>query len=452
MGLFDRLFGKEDVKYNFAIPGQEDTEITQELPALDVKEEIDYGFPDGELVPLEINGVLNTNDPKNRAILRHNLEVLVGEAKAKGSVDRFMLIRDDDILPENSEWILNSNVTAMDELGCALTRTLNTNSESKININVPSVFRSTKHFTVNTPLGVTGDYNWVPENRNYTVLDTADNFLNSGYGYSFSYHDAYLDVTHEPLKISDKAIYLINKDKYEKLKNDPKVVSELSGKNVVIYEGEEYAAIDMLLAQRGCLPTKVGSEFGLYDKETKDIIDSSFRKVAEENGLSFDKAHSGIEGHFTSFIDQFMGTSPHKAKLRFQSFVDYMKNTFPGSADLFNIEAIFDMSDSSSIIKAVGADNLRSAISEYNRLMKEDIERKTSMYKEDRKTITPEISAIFKSTVRKIEEYYRENHVREEGDLVNAIASFFQSYDVKTQLESAKTVNELLTMEKSAKM
>ena len=69
-------------------------------------------------------------------------------------------------------------------------------------INNPVKFRSTKHFTVNTPLGYTGEYNQVESNRNFTIIDSLDNISRSGYAYSISYFDAYLDITHENLPIS----------------------------------------------------------------------------------------------------------------------------------------------------------------------------------------------------------------------------------------------------------
>ena len=78
---------------------------------------------------------------------------------------------------------------------------------------LPSKFRSTKHFTINTPLGATGKYNNVESNRDYIIIDDINTFLSSKYAYSVSYRDAYLDISHESLPISEKAIVLINDEK-----------------------------------------------------------------------------------------------------------------------------------------------------------------------------------------------------------------------------------------------
>ena len=71
---------------------------------------------------------------------------------------------------------------------------------------------------------------FVEANRNFTVIDTLDNFLNSGYAYTADYKDAYLDVTHEGLKISEQAIVLISEDKYNTLINDPAIAEQLKNR------------------------------------------------------------------------------------------------------------------------------------------------------------------------------------------------------------------------------
>lgn len=103
---------------------------------------------------------------------------------------------------------------------------------SKIDMNVgmimgPVRFRSTKHFTINTPLSYTGEYNAVDFNRNFTIIDDISNFLESGYAYTADYRDAYLDVTHEGLKISESAIVLIEESKYSSIMSDVKLANQL---------------------------------------------------------------------------------------------------------------------------------------------------------------------------------------------------------------------------------
>ena len=173
---------------------------------------------------------------------------------------------------------------------------------------MPSYFRSTKHFTINTPLGVTGDYNSVKLGRKFIIIDTMDNFLNSGYAYSVGYRDAYLDVTHEPLKISDQAIVLIDSDKYDDIIKDESIASELESRRVIKFRGDEILAIDMVLSEMSILPSRIGMRYAFYDEEIHKILDSSIIELAEKNNLLLNKSHGGSlspeGGHFSNYFDE----------------------------------------------------------------------------------------------------------------------------------------------------
>ena len=86
MGLFDKIFKKKEPEVvKVVIPPTKRSEIN---------------LPENELVPFE-GEVLNTASLENIAIFKHNLAVLMSRTKAKGKVEKFMLIREDDYFPEN---------------------------------------------------------------------------------------------------------------------------------------------------------------------------------------------------------------------------------------------------------------------------------------------------------------------------------------------------------------
>ena len=151
----------------------------------------------------------------------------------------------------------------------------NVPSQEDLYLFYPVYFRSTKHFTVNTPLGLASEYNGVPSNRTFTIIDDISNFLSSGYGYSLSLTDAYLDVTHKPLKISDKAFIIISIDDYNKLKNDKEIMNMLKERQLIVYKGDLALAINMFLTEKGILPFRTNHE---YDDDLKQIITDSLKK------------------------------------------------------------------------------------------------------------------------------------------------------------------------------
>jgi hypothetical protein len=287
-------------------------------------------FPENELVSFQLkDGVLDTNSRASEEILKHNLEVLVNQAKEAGKIDKFMLIREDDFFPHGWEWNVLSKNTNLEKEQTKLSYKLREQyalreakhdgysgmdsgqtyeSKARVDKNIgsimlPSRFRSTKHFTVNTPLEVTGDYNMVSTDRDYIIIDNMNGFLNSGYGYSVAYHDAYLDVSHEGLPISEEAVVLINDKNYNRIIEDSNVAEELAQRKVVRYKGETYLAVNMILSEMGALPSRIGFKYANYDKEIKDILDKSMRDLASENGLFFNKSHAGKEEHFSNYYD-----------------------------------------------------------------------------------------------------------------------------------------------------
>lgn len=487
MGLFSDLFNKifkrkkdKDIKFLESVIG--DTKVEQpqvgEPKVEEVYEPIDLS--EGELVSFS-DEVLDTTSRVAEEKLKHNLEILIKQTKEKGKIDKFMLIREDDFFPEDWEWRVLSKDTNLEKestmlsvelrkayaleqsgkepfvelMGMKMPRSYDETMEalSKIDRNIgnvllPSRFRSTKHFTVNTPLGVTGDYNSVSADRDYIIIDDMNAFLDSGYGYSVAYHDAYLDVSHESLPISENAIVLINDEKYERIMQDEKRAAELAQRKVIRFKGDESIAIDMVLTEMGVLPSQIGFRYANYDNEIRSILNSGIRELAEEHDIFFDMSHAGDveaqKGHFSNYYDD-KNKDYEKAM---QEFIGFLREKFPEKEELFPEYLRFTESTSQDIIQALGTTAVLDAIDEYNELAKNKANESLEKYKEDRKNITPEVHDKFVSTIALINNFYKGDKKFEDYDdrlkTEESIQRFLQSSTVEEQLEAAGTVWKLL--------
>ncbi len=482
MGIFD-FFRKKESKSGGSREPINNADIKEEYKELlDELEEIDESlFMTDDLLELSVDGVLDTNSKLAIRKMKHNMKILADRVRSEGKVSNFMLIRDDDFFPYDWEWRVNSKDTCIEKEQISLSRCVKEQyameqdnlivvldngvmmppSKDKLDaalakvdkhmtsIKVPTHFRSTKHFTVNTPLGLTGNYNGVSPNRNFTIIDTADAFLASGYGYSIADHDAYLDVTHESLPISSEAIVLINEDKYESIIKDPVIASSLKERKVVVYRGEEDVAINMILSQCGAMPTKAGSNYCgfCYDDELKEIIKNSIKDLAAQNDMLFDQSHDSFsnKGHFSNDYDNLN----HDYWVGIGEFVQFLKMRFPEHADLFNEFSVKNDSRSWDIVKAVGTEKLISAINDYNIYAEAKLSEKVENYKRDRASITPEISEYFKKTVKMVQNYHMSDveaslEPEEKAEIRETIRKFFQDLTVEEQLVAANRLWESL--------
>lgn len=475
MRFIDKIFKRS--KYEDI----EEQKILAEMPERQEEHYEPLNLPEGELVSFS-DQVLNTNSRASIEKFKHNLEILVKKAKEDGKIDKFMIIRQDDFFPIGWEWKVLSKYTNLEKVCTPLSFELKTAyalEQQNINpyteimgLKVPTVtrddkfealkhvdknlgsillpphFRSTKNFTINTPLGVTGDYNAVPTNRDFIIIDNVNSFLSSGYAYSVSYHDAYLDISHESLPISPEAVVLINKDKYEKIKNDPQIANELSKRKIILWEGDEDIAINMVLSEMGVLPSQVGSLYITYDNEIRQILDDSIKNLAKDNGLFFDKSHAGDlkpdGGHFSNYYDN----KNHDVNDAMHNFITYLRQKFPEYEELFPDHLVLRESNSMEIVSKIGTSRLLDAINEYNELQTDKLKQSLQAYNEDRKNITPEVHQTFTSTISLINDYYKNDvtysSYEEQNQIEETIQRFIQSGTVKEQLEAAKTVWELL--------
>ena len=436
-------------------------------------------LPKDELVSFS-DEILDTNSRETIEKFKHNLKILMKKAKEKGKVDKFMLIREDDVFPYDWEWRVLSPNTNLEKVSTSLSYELRkayaleqkginpyneimgmnipnktydqpiqaiSNVDKTLgNILLPSRFRSTKHFTVNTPLEVTGNYNSVKTNRDYVIMDGVNNFLDSEYGYSISYHDAYLDVSHEDLPISTEAIALIKDENYSRIMSDEKIASQLAQRKVVRVKGDIDVAINMILTENGVLPSQVGVKYADYDDEIRTILDSSIKDLAGKNGLFFDKSHGGElkldgGGHFSNYYDE-KNQDYEKA---LNKFIDFLREKFPEHEKLFPSHLVLTESTSQEIVKNIGTTNLLEAIDEYNKLASEQVKQTLEEYKQDRKNITPEIHQKFVETIHLINDFYKAHTKCESYEQEEAIQKFMQGDTVMEQLQAAESVCELLT-------
>lgn len=486
MGFFSKLQHNLKGLYNGTFKENNDNiETSSKTNSKERKhlQEIDETYqpmelPEDELVTFS-DEVLDTNSKESIEKFKHNLDILMKRAKEKGKVDKFMLIREDDFFPDGWEWRVLSKNTNLEKVSTSLSYELrktyaleqkginpyneimgmnipNKAYEQSIqamsnvdktlgNILLPSRFRSTKHFTVNTPLEVTGNYNSVQTNRDYVFIDNINEFLASGYGYSISYHDAYLDISHESLPISTGAIVLIRDENFDRIMSDEKVASQLVQRKIVRYKGDTDIAINMILTEKGALPSQVSTKYADYNDEIRTILDSSIRELAEKNNLFFDKSHGGQlqldgGGHFSSYYDD----KNQDYEQALNEFIKFLKQKFPEHEELFPSHLVLTESISQKIVKHIGTTKLLQAIDEYNELASKRIEKTLEKYKEDRKNITPEIHQKFIETIHLINDFYKTHTECESLEQEEAIQKFLQGDTVKKQLQAAETVCELL--------
>ena len=429
---------------------------------------------DEPILTIEKDGFINTNSKEAIAKYKHNLQKLYKELKQTNEINKFALIRDEDHFPYDNKWLVNSKDTIIEKTSLALSKALKEQyalekenlyktygnitippNKEKMNeainklpkdfaaVYTPVHFRSSKHFTINTPLSITGNYNSVSDNRNFTIIDDITNFLKSPYIYSVAAHDAYLDVCHEPLDISDKAIILINKNKYEQLKKNEKIMNELKNKKVIIYEGEEYLAISMILTELGIIPSKVGKNF-IDDEENliAKATENALKKIADEKGIYYDQSHGGKikdnSGHFSSYFDD-KNNDYSKSLI---SLVNFLEEKI---GKTISVGMLTDERKAQSLISEIGTKKLIEAINEYNEKVKEEHKIRRKKYLENRKKITPEISELFIKTTKAIDIFYKEKlfenySSKELEELEENFRLFFQSSTIEEQLQKASNI------------
>ena len=393
-----------------------------------------------EIINLTNNNILDTDDKVTIAKFKHNLKILYKELEEKNKIDKFVIIREDNFYPYNNEWLVNSKETEYEEYNQALSIQLKKRIQKNTSIYMPTHFRSTKHFTINTPLGATGSYNGVEDNRNFIVIDSINNLIDSEYTYSIAPQDAYVDVSHEPLKISNDVTIMINQEKYNTLKDNEELMADLKNKKVIIYKGDELVAIQMVLTEMGILPSKVGTRFyedntGLAYKKTEE----SLKEIAKNKNIMYNQSHGGeVNGHFSSKYDDMN----NDWNTSLNEFISFLKSNLENIDDSLIKESLKNKEKADELINLVGEEKLFNIIQNYNERVKDNISITRKKYCKERTSIPSDISEIFKKTVKRINIFYKNNEQNnysaiELNELEENIRLFFQSPSIEEQIKSS---------------
>ena len=433
------------------------------------------------LAPICSENYIDTTLEQNILKYKSNLSYLVKQTKENGRVDKFVLIRNDDYFPYDWQWWISSKNTGIEYRGSILTYELrmalarsNINNNRCFNFDIPVSrqliddelskfdkklgylyqplkFRSTKHFTINTPLAYTLEYNQLETNRKFTIIDSIDEFLKSGYGYSLSYIDAYLDITHENLKISKDAIVLLSEENYKDIIKNPDLLEQLNQRRLIIYKGDEALAINMLLSEMGILPARPGNKYMIYDSEIRSILDNSIINLCKNNHIEYNISHGNLDGkggHFSDYYD-----SLNDEILQFQNdFISYLVGIFPQYKDIIS-NAIFLNNDiTKDVIHKIGVKPLLSAIDNYNQIAYNKWQEKFIKYRIDRSLVTPYIHYVFTITIDVIKKIYKDVYdyntlANNDVYLQSLIKNFFHFDNIDEQLSVALQICDYLDIE-----
>lgn len=423
-----------------------------------------------EIINISDNDFIDATSDISIQKYKSNLKNLVENAKKNGYIDNFKSIRDDDFFPYDYSWSLSCRYTGVEKSGSVFTyelrkafinNQLNKNNSSLSSrfvipseyeearkklpkelgyINNPVKFRSTKHFTVNTPLGYTGEYNQVESNRNFTIIDSLDNISRSGYAYSISYFDAYLDITHENLPIAKSAIILIDESKYNDIIKDTIIKEQLKNRRVIRYKGDQSLVINMVLTELGVLPYRPGNRYFEYDQETKTILENSMKKYCVDNNIPFNLGHGNINGKGGHFSDN-LDTKKNSSEFGDEYFVNHLRNKYPDYSDYFQYGMTNNEFLSKKIIELVGVDELLKDLDEYNEYISNVTYNNLMTFKHQKDCINSNTSKLFKDTLNVIKMYYNNELNFEISE--DLISTFFHSYRIEVQIDVANSILNL---------
>lgn len=426
-------------------------------------EEINYD----EIVNISDNDFIDATSDISIQKYKSNLKNLVESVKQKGYIDNFKSIREDDFFPYNYSWSLSCRYTGVEKSGSVFTyelrkafinNQLNKKNNSLSNrfvlpseyeearkrlpkdlgfIYNPIKFRSTKHFTVNTPLGYTGEYNHVESNRNFTIIDNLDNISKSGYAYSISYFDAYLDITHENLPISKSAVILIDDSKYNDITKDPIIKEQLMNRRVIRYKGDQSLAINMVLTELGILPYRPGNRYYEYYKETKDILENSIKKYCDDNNIPYNLGHGNINGKGGHFSDN-LDTKKNLSEFGDEYFVNHLRNKYPNYSDYLQYGMTNNEYLAKKIIELIGVDELLSTIEDYNNYINNVTYNNIMIFKNKKDSINSSTSKLFKDALNVIKMYY--NNELDFDISEDIISTFFHSYSIEEQIDVSNII------------
>lgn len=440
---------------------------------------------------------LDLNDSRVIDDFKKNLSFLINEAKQNGKITRFAIVRDEDFLPLDWKWRSYSMYTQMEYSDCFFSSTLRDTlrfNEIKIqrkekennrkatksffnkffssktlehSVEIPptekeiewslskfdnsvgkvlvsSRYRLTKHFTINTPLSHTGNYNSVNSDRNFVVIDDASLFFDSPYAFTANYHDCYIDTTHEPLAISENAMVLIAKEKYENIIKNPEISKILSERKLIVFSGDEGLAINIVLAQNGYLPVRFGLDYAEHDCELSQIIEQSMIIKCDEKNIPYDIGHNE---HFSNSLSDNSEEFSAQNKLLY----DFLIEKLPGhEQDIPTFPLEFNFSSgirAKNIINSIGTESLLNIIQQFNEFQKEIFERRNQEFLLYQQSLTVQQLECFRKIallIRKTIANDKKSGKNIDNQTTNLLKSFYAMGNFDVQLTAAHQLEEIL--------
>lgn len=143
-----------------------------------------------------------------------------------------------------------------------------------------SQYRSTIHFTLNGLVSSHSKGNF--DGRNFIIIDKLSSHLGKENFRTLRMEDTFIKG---PFEISDEAIILINKVRYEKLLAEN---SWLQNYNVTLYTGDEKEAVEAVLLDLGITPETIGEHGAEYSKRTP-LYKTALSNLAKSHNCSEEK-------------------------------------------------------------------------------------------------------------------------------------------------------------------
>lgn len=221
------------------------------------------------------------------------------EMKGKYGTNDFALVRTTDYLPENHILLPLSQIPFLTHTNNISSSVISKIFQKKYHLNpfddedyeklrklvvqyspLSSQYRSTIHFTLNGLVSShsKGDF----DNRNFIIIDKLAPHLGKEDFKTIRMEDTFIQGQ---FKISNEAIILINKEKYENLiKEHP----WLSTYQIIIYSGNSKSAVESVLLDLGITPENIEEHGAEYTKRTP-LYKSALNDIATTYGCSEEK-------------------------------------------------------------------------------------------------------------------------------------------------------------------
>lgn len=222
-------------------------------------------------------------------------------------------------------------------------------------------YRSTVHFTLNGLVSSHSKGNF--DDRSFIIIDAFKPHLENDDILSFRMEDTYIkgDVT-----LSENAIVMINKEKYQELLKNFPMIEEY---DIVLFEGDEKEAVEMLLTDMGIVSEKIGTHGIDTDVQNFSLIQDYQRML--KNDFNIDSVPHWLSKSYASDDEKSIVLFNYYDKLFFDYFFskinmnEYEKNML---VDRYVSRENEDLLEENlkQIILNIGLENFKTIINEFN--------------------------------------------------------------------------------------